>query len=128
MHTCVDVVSGPSALSGNVATMSDVLVGINGSYDASKVTSISGGLRINASKSLTDTYLGNLYIQAVGSTKITRVNNSALYILIRSNLIAYAATDALTAYCDDENKNWVQIKSSSPLRSRNNIAITRPTR
>ena len=128
VHTCVDVVSGPSALSGNVATMSDVLVGINGSYDASKVTSISGGLRINASKSLTDTYLGNLYIQAVGSTKITRVNNSALYILIRSNLIADTATDALAAYCDDENKNWVQIKSSSPLRSRNNIAITRPTR
>jgi hypothetical protein len=108
--------------------MSDVLVGINGSYDASKVTSISGGLRINASKSLTDTYLGNLYIQAVGSTKITRVNNSALYILIRSNLIADAATDALEAYCDDDNKNWVQIKSSSPLRSRNNIAVTRPTR
>lgn len=127
VHTCVDVVSGPASLSGNVAT-SDVLVGINGSYDASKVTSISGGLRINASKSLTDTYLGNLYIQAVGSTKITRVNNSSLYILIRSNLIADAATDAIEAYCDDENKNWVQIKSSDRIRSRTNISVSRPVR
>jgi hypothetical protein len=128
VHTCVDVVSGPASTSGNVATMSDVLVGINGSYDASKVTSISGGLRINASKSLTDTYLGNLYIQAVGSTKLTRVNNSSLYILIRSNLIADAATDALEAYCDDENKNWVQIKSSDRIRSRTNISVSRPVR
>jgi hypothetical protein len=128
VHTCVDVVSGPASLNGNVATMSGVLVGINGSYDDSKVTSISGGLRINASKSLTDTYLGNLYIQAVGSTKLTRVNNSSLYILIRSNLIADAATDALEAYCDDVNKNWVEIKNSSPSRSRNNIIVTRPTR
>jgi hypothetical protein len=127
VHTCVDVVSGPASLSGNVAT-SDVLVGINGSYDASKVTSISGGLRINASKSLTDTYLSNLYIQAVGSTKITRVNNSSLYILIRSNLIADAATDAIEAYCDDENKNWVQIKSSDRIRSRTNISVSRPVR
>jgi len=127
VHTCVDVVSGPASLSGNVAT-SDVLVGINGSYDASKVTSISGGLRINASKSLTDTYLGNLYIQAVGSTKITRVNNSSLYILIRSNLIADATTDAIEAYCDDENKNWVQIKSSDRIRSRTNISVSRPVR
>ena len=128
VHTCVDVVSGPASLSGNVAT-SDVLVGINGSYDASKVTSISGGLRINASKSLTDTYLGSLYIfKAVGSTKITKVNNSSLYVLIRSNLIADATTDAIDAYCDDQNKNWVQIKSSTPLRSRANIQVNRPIR
>jgi hypothetical protein len=120
-------VSGPASLSGNVAT-SDVLVGINGSYDALKVTSISGGLRINASKSLTDTYLGNLYIQAVGATKITRVNNSSLYVLIRSNLIADSATDAIEAYCDDENKNWVQIKSSDRIRSRTNISVSRPVR
>ena len=128
VHTCVDVVNGPASLSGNDAT-SAVLVGINGSYDASKVTSISGGLRINASKSLTDTYLGNLYIRAAWeTTKITRVNNSSLYILIRSNLIADAATDALEAYCDDENKNWVQIKSSDRIRSRTNISVSRPVR
>jgi len=48
--------------------------------------------------------------------------------LIRTNLIADPSEDALAAYCDDDNKNWVQIKSSSPLRSRNNIGVTRPTR
>jgi hypothetical protein len=126
VHTCVDVVGSPTATTGNLSA--DVYIGLNGSYDETKVSIGPGRIRINASKSLTDTYLSNLFVQAVGATSLTRVNNSSLYLLIRTNLIADPSEDALAAYCDDDNKNWVQIKSSSPLRSRNNIGITRPTR
>ena len=126
VHTCVDVVGSPTATTGNFS--GDVYIDLNGSYDAAKVSIGPGRIRINASKSLTDTYLSNLFVQAVGATSLTRVNNSSLYLLIRTNLIADPSEDALAAYCDDENKNWVQIKSSSPLRSRNNIGVTRPTR
>ena len=126
VHTCVDVVGSPTATTGSLS--GDVYIGLNGSYDESKVSIGPGRIRINASKSLTDTYLSNLFVQAVGSTSLTRVNNSSLYLLIRTNLIADPSEDALAAYCDDDNKNWVQIKSSSPLRSRNNIGVIRPTR
>ena len=126
VHTCVDVVGSATATTGSLS--GDVYIGLNGSYDESKVSIGPGRIRINASKSLTDTYLSNLFVQAVGSTSLTRVNNSSLYLLIRTNLIADPSEDALAAYCDDDNKNWVQIKSSSPLRSRNNIGVIRPTR
>jgi len=126
VHTCVDVVGSATATTGSLS--GDVYIGLNGSYDESKVSIGPGRIRINASKSLTDTYLSNLFVQAVGSTNLTRVNNSSLYLLIRTNLIADPSEDALAAYCDDDNKNWVQIKSSSPLRSRNNIGVIRPTR
>jgi len=126
VHTCVDVVGSATATTGNFS--GDVYIDLNGSYDAAKVSIGPGRIRINASKSLTDTYLSNLFVQAVGATSLTRVNNSSLYLLIRTNLIADPSEDALAAYCDDDNKNWVQIKSSSPLRSRNNIGVTRPTR
>jgi len=124
VHTCVDVVSGPAATTASLT--SDVYIGINGSYDASKVSIGPGLIRINASKSLTDTYLNNLYIMAVGATKLTKVNNSSLYILIRTNLIADSSVDALSAYCDDENRNWIQIKSTDLVRSRTNISVSRP--
>ena len=126
VHTCVDVVGSATATTGNFS--GDVYIDLNGSYDAAKVSIGPSRIRINASKSLTDTYLSNLFVQAVGATSLTRVNNSSLYLLIRTNLIADPSEDALAAYCDDDNKNWVQIKSSSPLRSRNNIGVTRPTR
>jgi len=126
VHTCVDVVGSPTATTGNFS--GDVYIDLNSSYDAAKVSIGPGRIRINANKSLTDTYLSNLFVQAVGATSLTRVNNSSLYLLIRTNLIADPSEDALAAYCDDDNKNWVQIKSSSPLRSRNNIGVTRPTR
>jgi len=124
VHTCVDVVSGPAATTASLT--SDVYIGINGSYDASKVSIGPGLIRINASKSLTDTYLNNLYIMAVRATKLTKVNNSSLYILIRTNLIADSSVDALSAYCDDENRNWIQIKSTDLVRSRTKISVSRP--
>ena len=124
VHTCVDVVSGPAET--NASLTSDVYIGINGSYDDSKVSIGPGFIRINASKSLTDTYLNNLYIMAVGATKLTKVNNSSLYILISTNLIADSSVDARSAYCDDENRNWIQIKSTDLVRSRTNISVSRP--
>jgi len=124
VHTCVDVVGTASTLTPNLYT--DIQLDLSGSYDASKVTKGPGYLRINASKSLTDTYLSNIYIQSIGLTRITAVNNSSLYVLVRTNLIADSSTDALTAYCDDENRGWMQIKSMDRTRTRTNIQVTRP--
>ena len=124
VHTCVDLVGSGSSLTPDLYT--EVQLGLSGSYDASKVSIGPGNIRINASKSLTDTYLGNIYLQSIGSTKITKINNSSLYLLIRTNLIADSSTDALSAYCDDENKSWMQIKSMDRTRSRTNIQVSRP--
>jgi hypothetical protein len=124
VHTCIDLVGSGSSLTPDLYT--EVQLGLNGSYDANKVSIRPGNIRINASKSLTDTYLENIYIQSIGSTKITKINNSSLYLLIRTNLIADSSTDALSAYCDDENRSWMQIKSLDRTRSRTNIQVTRP--
>ena len=124
LHTCVDLVGSGLSITPNLYT--EVQLDLNGSYDASKVTKGPGYLRINGSKTLTDTYLSNIYIQSISSSKITKINNSSLYILIRTNLIADSDTDALTAYCDDDNKSWIQVKSMDRTRSRTNIQVTRP--
>ena len=124
LHTCVDLVGSGLSITPNLYT--EVQLDLNGSYDASKVTKGPGYLRINGSKTLTDTYLSNIYIQSISSSKITKINNSSLYILIRTNLIADSSTDALTAYCDDDNKSWIQVKSMDRTRSRTNIQVTRP--
>jgi hypothetical protein len=125
LHTCVDLVGSGLSITPNLYTEVQLDV-LTGSYDASKVTKGPGYLRINGSKTLTDTYLSNIYIQSISSSKITKINNSSLYILIRTNLIADSDTDALTAYCDDDNKSWIQVKSMDRTRSRTNIQVTRP--
>ena len=125
LHTCIDLVSTNSTLTGDLFTQ--VQLSLNsGTYDSSKVTFAPGNIRINASKSLTNSYLSNLYILPTGSTKITNINNSSMYLLIRTNLIADASSDALDSYCDDENRNWIKIQSMDRTRSRTNIQVSRP--
>ena len=68
------------------------------------------------------------------SLKDMRIERARIFAEAQNNqrlsdkLIADSATDAIEAYCDDENKNWVQIKSSDRIRSRTNISVSRPVR